>query len=141
MSNSYFNFKQFTVNQDRCAMKVTTDSCLFGTWVAKEMQAATTHNVKTMLDIGAGSGLLSLMVAQKNAVLIEAVEIDADAAQQARENVAASPWKDKINVVNRDVLQWKPSHSYDFIFSNPPFYENDLKSDKKGKNIATNIED
>ncbi len=117
-------------------MKVTTDGCLFGAWVANEMRGDTNHNMKTMLDVGAGSGLLSLMVAQKSEALIEAVEIDAAAALQAKENIAASPWKDTINVINGDVLQWKPQHQYDCIFSNPPFYENDLKSVKTVKNIA-----
>lgn len=140
MPNSYFQFKQFTVHHDRCAMKVTTDGCLFGAWVAKEVgseqQAVGSQQPANFLDVGAGTGLLSLMVAQKNNAAIEAIEIDPAAALQAQENAAASPWKETISIINQDVLQWKTARQYDCIFSNPPFYENELKSGKGRKNIA-----
>lgn len=116
-------------------MKVTTDGCLFGAWVAKEVQPFTGLQVH-LLDIGAGTGLLSLMVAQKNNLAIEAIEIDPAAARQAAENVAASPWKETISITNQDVLHWRTTRQYDCIFSNPPFYENELKSGKGTKNIA-----
>lgn len=136
MANSYFQFKQFTVQQDRCAMKVTTDGCLFGAWCANKIQATTKEKSASVLDIGAGTGLLSLMVAQKNKVVIDAVEIDTAAAKQAKENVAASPWSERIKVVYADALRWQPPHGFDFILSNPPFYDNDLRSDKPSKNLA-----
>lgn len=135
MPNPYFQFKQFTVFHDRSAMKVTTDACLFGAWCAGEIQnlAFKTGN---LLDIGAGTGLLSLMTAQKNDVKTDAVEIDAPAAEQAAENVASSPWKERITILHQDVLQFHPDKKYDCIISNPPFYENELTSQKQGKNLA-----
>ena len=116
-------------------MKVTTDGCLFGAWVAEEVYTFTRSHVH-MLDIGTGTGLLSLMIAQKNDVLIDAIEIDKEAAEQAKENVAASPWKEKINIINKDVLQWKTEKKFEVIVSNPPFYEKEIRSEKKLKNIA-----
>lgn len=138
MANTYFRFKEFTIHQDRCAMKVTTDACLFGAWCAETLSLDynTSDNPKTLLDAGAGSGLLSLMVANKTKVLVDAVEVDAAAAGQAKENAAASPWRERITVVHANVLQWHPAHQYDCIVSNPPFYENDLKSPKARKNLA-----
>ncbi|NTS43485.1 methyltransferase [Flavisolibacter sp. BT320] len=137
MPNPFFRFKQFTVYHDRCAMKVTTDACLFGAWTAEAIgneQLAIGNS--RLLDIGTGTGLLSLMVAQKNKALIDAVEIDKDAAEQARENVEASPWKQSIKVVHADIREWKPDASYNVIFANPPFYERELKSESISRNIA-----
>ncbi|MDQ3277456.1 MAG: methyltransferase [Bacteroidota bacterium] len=138
MGNPFFQFKQFTVYHDRCAMKVTTDSCLFGAWIADVISNRQRAKGKTLqlLDIGTGTGLLSLMVAQNNAVIIDAVEIDLAASAQAGENIAASPWINSIQVVNYDVLQWKPEKPYDMIVSNPPFYENEIRSEKVEKNKA-----
>jgi tRNA1Val (adenine37-N6)-methyltransferase len=136
MSNSYFQFKQFTIQQDRCAMKVTTDGCLFGAWVSEDVSYRM-PDIRTMLDIGTGTGLLSLMLAQKNTELkIDAIEIDEDAAKQAAENVAASPWKEKIEVFHADAKTFSFSKKYDCIISNPPFYTNELKGDRTKKNIA-----
>lgn len=116
-------------------MKVTTDSCLFGAWAAKEI-ADSKSKIEKLLDIGTGSGLLSLMIAQKNDLSIDAVEIDEEAAEQAKENVEASLWKNRIHVFNEDILSFQPNKKYDCIISNPPFYENELTSDKQKKNIA-----
>lgn len=135
MPNPYFQFRQFTVHHDRCAMKVTTDSCFFGAWVAEEIKNSKSK-IKNVLDIGAGSGLLSLMIAQKNEVEIDAVEIDADAAGQAKENIKASPWHKRINIFNEDILSFKPTKKYDCIICNPPFYENELASGFDKKNMA-----
>ncbi len=132
MANSYFKFKQFTIHQDMCAMKVCTDACLFGALVAT-CQLPIIH----ALDIGTGTGLLSLMVAQKNnAAKIDAVEIDMEAAKQATENIAASPWADKIRVFNDDILLFSQGKKYDCIISNPPFFEDDLQTADKAKNDA-----
>lgn len=140
MANTYFQFKQFTIHHDRCAMKVTTDSCFFGAWAAREIQNEKLK-IKNVLDIGAGSGLLSLMIKQKNtieidAVEIDAVEIDAETSQQARENIEASPWKNQIHIFNEDIVSFQPAKRYDSIISNPPFYENELASETLKKNIA-----
>lgn len=135
LPNTYFQFKQFTVHHDRCAMKVTTDACLFGAWSAEEMKNEK-GKIQNALDIGAGTGLLPLMVVQKNEVAIDAVEIDGEAVQQAKENVAASPWSDRITIFHADATTWQADKMYNCIFSNPPFYESELRSANKSKNVA-----
>lgn len=131
VANTYFQFKEFTVSQDRSAMKVTTDSCLFGAWCADEIQKLHCINI---LDIGTGTGLLALMIAQKNAVQINAVELDENAASQAVENISSSPWKDRISVYHSDIMEHRGK--YDCIISNPPFYENELPSPDSRNNLA-----
>ena len=137
MANSYFQFKQFTINQDKCAMKVTTDGCLFGAFCSRESgvisQGASNRKV---LDIGTGTGLLALMLAQKNNVTIDAIEIDKDAFEQASVNIAASPWADRITAIHADAKEFVSQNKYDIIISNPPFYEKELKGDDAKKNIA-----
>ncbi len=135
MPNPFFRFKQFTVFHDRTAMKVTTDACLFGAWSA-EMISKRQFLKNNALEIGAGTGLLSLMVAQKNHITIDAVEIDASASQQAAENIAASPWKERISIHHADILHFDNHKKYDYIFSNPPFYENEIESSDDKKNLA-----
>ena len=130
MANSYFQFKQFKVQQDNCAMKVCTDSCLFGAWLAELPE------FKNALDIGGGTGLLSLMLAQQNTVHIETIEIDAAAAAQAHENIRQTPWADRITVINADVRYFSSPVQYDLIFTNPPFYELDLISKNSGEQAA-----
>ena len=143
MSNNYFQFKQFLINQDKCAMKVTTDACLFGAWTAERIRSlefsirSQSTKIKNVLDIGTGTGLLSLMFAQKNPDLdIDAIEIDEGAAWQAKENFAGSPWKDRINIINADVKNYPFVKKYGIIISNPPFYESELKGDNEKKNLA-----
>jgi len=138
MANSYFKFKQFTIHQDKCAMKVCTDACLFGALVAEEKL-----NDQSCLDIGTGTGLLSLMLAQKNKdIKIDAVEIEAPAAEQALANINASPWAANIQVHHIDILNFSTgmqgtvSKQYDCIISNPPFFEGDLKSGNQQKDAA-----
>jgi len=135
MANTYFRFKQFTVQQEACAMKVTTDACLFGAWSAAAMSTQNAAG-KTLLDIGTGTGLLSLMIRQKNNLEIEAVEIDAAATAQAKENVTASPWPESMQVHQGDILNMGILKSYDYIISNPPFYEKELKSTDSKRNTA-----
>jgi tRNA1Val (adenine37-N6)-methyltransferase len=135
MPNPYFQFKQFTIFHDRTAMKVTTDACLFGAW-SSEMIKSRQFDKSNALEIGAGTGLLSLMMAQKNDIEIDAVEIDASAAGQAGENIAGSPWKERIHLYHQDILQFESNQCYDCIFSNPPFYESEIQSASDQKNIA-----
>lgn len=136
MANSYFRFKQFTVYQEQAAMKVTTDACLFGAWVADELHSRTLPSSTRLLDAGTGTGLLSLMIAQQSNGTIDAVEIDQEAAQQATGNFAASVWKDRLNVITGDLRDIAAPSSYQIIVSNPPFYENELSGPDNRKNIA-----
>lgn len=120
-------------------MKVTTDACLFGSWVASQMNKKQTLKV---LDIGTGTGLLAMMFAQKKTdSFIDAVEVDHDAFKQAQENTANSPWGKRINIINADIKVFKPNQEYDIIVCNPPFYENELKSEKQNRNIAHHSEE
>ena len=138
MANPYFRFKQFTVQHDRCAMKVTTDACLFGAWTASHLQSMHASN---LLDIGTGTGLLALMIAQKNAMNIDAVELDKEAAGQAAENISLSPWDNNIHIIATDILQFDPAKKYDAVISNPPFYENELAGHDAGRNRAHHSSD
>lgn len=131
MSNTYFRFKQFTIHQDRCAMKVSTDACIAGAWTNVPAGA------RRILDIGAGTGLLSLMLAQKHRdIVIDAVELDEHAAVQATENVAASPWAGRLNVIHADASGFRPEEPYDFIISNPPFFNDSLLGHRVERNLA-----
>lgn len=132
MANDFFRFKQFTIRQDKCAMKVTTDACLFGAWVAATIKS--NLDLKC-LDIGTGTGLLSLMLAQAHNLQIDAIELDRDAAAQASENIAASPWAENISVMHGDILAYNGG-PYDLIITNPPFYESDLAGPNAKRNMA-----
>lgn len=115
-----FTFKQFFVAHDRCAMKVSTDGILLGAW-------SPVSRAKRILDIGAGSGLISLMLAQRTAesVVIDAIELDEQAAIQAQENSLASPWATRLVVHQADAVEWGAEQTacYDLIVSNPPYFE------------------
>lgn len=130
MSNSYFRFKQFTIEQERCGMKVTTDACIQGAWTPVPQH---THRV---LDIGTGSGLLALMMAQRCTAAIDAVELDADACSQASENVAGSPWHNRVQIIQADIRNYVSPAPYDLIISNPPFFINSLTGNDKARNTA-----
>ncbi|MBC7873335.1 MAG: methyltransferase [Ferruginibacter sp.] len=149
MANSYFQFKQFTIHQDKCAMKVTTDGCLFGGWLSEKLGGGSREagarsqdpiaigsGVRKILDIGTGTGLLSLMIAQKNDLIVHTVEIDKDAFEQASLNVSNSPWPGRVKVIHGDIKEIMLADKYDVIISNPPFYENELKGDDTKKNLA-----
>jgi len=114
-------------------MKVCTDACLFSAWIATKIKD---HKIESVLDIGAGTGLLSLMIAQVSTAQVEAVEIDENAYQQAVENFRLSPWNDRLKAHHSDINMFHASVKYDLIISNPPFYENDLLSDDEQRNLA-----
>ncbi len=135
VANNYFQFKQFIVQQEHCAMKVCTDACIFGAFLAK----AIIHPKKvpaSILDIGTGTGLLSLMAAQKSNATMDAIELDEAAFHQAKTNFERSPWQNRLNIFNANALQFDPGKKYDCIVSNPPFFEGDLKSGNSEKNAA-----
>ena len=136
MSNNYFQFKQFLIQQDACAMKVTTDACLFGAWAAEKMQNET-NKINKVLDIGTGTGLLSLLLAQKKTTsIIDAVEIDESAAIQAQQNFQATTWGKRLQVFTTSIQRFLHSSLYDFIITNPPFFNNDLPSENDKRNLA-----
>lgn len=120
-----FSFKQFTIQQDKCAMKVGTDGVLLGAWAPVE------HNPYSVLDIGAGTGLIGLMLAQRSpAEQIDAIEIDDDAYEQCVDNFENSPWGDRLFCYHAglDEFMEEPEDEYDLIISNPPFYTEDYTS-------------
>ena len=122
MPNQWFRFKQFTVWQDLCAMKVGTDAVLLGAW---------THyaNVLRVLDMGTGTGVLALIAAQRNKqAIVHAVDIDPAAVLQARVNAASSPWPERIHVHCADVRSWTSDGNYDLVLCNPPYYDRHLRS-------------
>jgi tRNA1Val (adenine37-N6)-methyltransferase len=134
--NSYFKFKQFQIDQDRCAMKVCTDSCVFGAYID-------VTDAKNILDIGTGTGLLSLMVAQRSEAIIQAIEINADAQEQARLNFAQSNWPDRLILIPKSLQEYADSYNqqpFDVIISNPPFFISSLKSPNYAINSARHTE-
>jgi tRNA1Val (adenine37-N6)-methyltransferase len=131
MPNSYFRFKQFTIQQDLSAMKVCTDSCILGAWTSSRLEQSA-----SILDIGTGTGLLAMMLAQQSDARIDAIETEPDAATQARENIINGPWSDRIRILEGDARFFSFENAYDFIISNPPFYESDLRSARLKKNMA-----
>lgn len=136
MANTFFRFKQFTIHQDKCAMKVCTDACLFGAIVAAYNRMPALHHI---LDIGTGTGLLALMTAQKyQQSVIDAVETDEAAATQAASNFQSSPWQNRLRIHHSAIQQFSHSaiQQYQLIISNPPFYENSLRSDDNKRNLA-----
>ncbi|MEP7166107.1 MAG: methyltransferase [Ferruginibacter sp.] len=133
MSNNFFRFKQFTIQQERCAMKVCTDACILGAWTANTIDPSF---VKNILDIGCGTGLLSLMLAQKIDANIDAIEINKEAASQAEENISNTAWSKNIQAIHTSLQDFVPLKKYELIISNPPFYEDDLRSGDEHKDAA-----
>jgi len=131
MSNTYFQFKQFVIHQDRCAMKVCTDASIFGAWFSGKIPAGA-----SVLDIGSGTGLLMLMLAQQHDGPIRGIELDLYAFGQLQENLAGSPWKEMLEAWQGDVRTFAFPQKFDRIISNPPFFEGDLHSASHSENLA-----
>lgn len=131
MPNDYFKFKQFTIYQDKCAMKVGTDGVLLGAW-------ANVENVGKMLDIGTGTGLIALMLAQRSKAIIDAIEVDQNACIQAQENVNFSPWTDRINIIHQSFQDFLKAAEtkYDLIVCNPPYFQNSLTAPDENRTKA-----
>lgn len=131
--NKPFQFKQFEINQDCCAMKIGTDAVLLGAWTCVD------HNPFNVLDIGSGTGILSLMIAQRShAQQIEAIEIDDDAFEQCVENFENSPWNDRLFCFHASLLEYieAVNEKFDLIICNPPFYSEDYKTPNKARNLS-----
>lgn len=133
MANSYFQFKKFIIKHDKCAMKVGTDAVLLGAW-------ADTAGCSNILDIGTGTGIIALMLAQRSLAGIDAIDIDPEACEQAAENAAASPFADRIHVVHASFSDFATStgkeKKYDLIVSNPPYFINSLKCPDDKRTVA-----
>jgi tRNA1Val (adenine37-N6)-methyltransferase len=128
-----FQFKQFTIHQNKTAMKVGTDGVLLGAWTPIE------HYPNTILDIGTGTGLIALMLAQRtSAEQIDALEIDENAYEQAVDNFENSPWGDRLFCFHAGLDEFieDPEDEYDLIVSNPPFYAEDYKTENKQRDLA-----
>ena len=128
-----FQFKQFSVEQDSCAMKIGTDGVLLGAWTPID------NNPFSILDIGTGTGVIALMLTQRsNAQQIDALEIDEDAYEQATDNFENSPWSDRLFCFHAGLDEFveEPEDEYDLIVSNPPFYTEDYKTDNEQRDLA-----
>ncbi|RQO31597.1 hypothetical protein DBR32_06485 [Taibaiella sp. KBW10] len=135
MANSYFDFKQFRIAQDHCAMKVSTDACIQGAWLAKVLQL---QPPARLLDIGTGTGLLSLLLAQSlPEVHITAIEINEQASIQAADNIQQSPWANRIQVQHTSLQQFSPAEdAFEAIICNPPFFHKHLESKDEDRSAA-----
>jgi len=130
MSNTYFRFKQFTIHQANTSMKVGTDGVLLGAW-------ADVLNKKNVLDVGTGTGLIALMVAQRNPnAFISAVEIERDAYIQAKENILQSIFKHQIELLHTSFQDYKSTNKYDLVVCNPPFFRPTYLSGNESRDIA-----
>lgn len=136
MPNPYFKFKQFTVFHDKCAMKVGVDGVTLGAW-------ANVDNAKNILDIGTGSGLIALMLAQRSNAIIDAIDIEENAVLQAQENVDNSSWKERIHVKNCSIQDFTRTtdNKYDLIVSNPPYFLESLKTPSEKRNLARHADE
>ncbi len=131
MSNPYFKFRQFTVFHDKCAMKVGADGVTLGAW-------ADVSDVKSVLDIGCGSGLIALMIAQRSEAGITAIDIDGQSIEQTKENTGNSPWSERIKTVHASLQQFAANSDvlFDLIVCNPPYFNNSLKSPSESRTMA-----
>lgn len=142
MGNPYFNFKEFKIWQEKSAMKVCTDSCIFGAYVSKIISEKKISIPFTVLDVGAGTGLLSLMLAQKNPKAeIMAIEPDKDTFLECGQNFQNSNWKNRLSIFHQSLADFLKSSPalFDFIICNPPFFLNHLVSPSQTRNNALHI--
>lgn len=131
MRRGGFTFKQFHIDHSRCAMKVGTDGTLLGAW------ATLPPHAKNILDIGTGSGLIAIMAAQRHPTAkITAIDIDKDCVMQATENAVASPWAERIEVIETPLQEYSPEEKFDVIISNPPYFADSMHSPDKQRTTA-----
>ncbi len=130
MKNSPFRFKQFNVEHDKCAMKVNTDGVLLGAWAEVGL-------AKVILDIGTGTGVIALMMAQRNnEAIIDAIDIDKDACEQAQGNFKQSKWSERLNIYHSSLQEFTSEKKYDAVISNPPYFVDDFKTGNEQKDTA-----
>jgi tRNA1Val (adenine37-N6)-methyltransferase len=135
MGKNYFRFKQFIIKQEGAAMKVGTDGVLLGAWADLE-------NVHTVLDVGTGSGVIALMIAQRSEANIQAVEIDESSAQQAKGNFDSSKWRERLKVEAISFQDFAKKHTskFDLIVSNPPYFSKSLKPNTPERTLTRHTE-
>jgi tRNA1Val (adenine37-N6)-methyltransferase len=135
MSETSFRFKQFTIHQEKCAMKVGTDAVLLGSWVLPE-------NAIHILDIGSGTGIISLMLAQKSEAEIDAIDIDENAYNQTKENFRISPWFFRMFPHHVSLQEFAKDKvpSYDLIVTNPPYFHHASKPNVEARVHARHSE-
>lgn len=129
-----FQFKQFSILQDKSAMKVGTDGVLLGAWIPVK-------NATHILDIGAGTGLIALMLAQRNSkAKVDAIEIEENAFLEAQYNFKNADWKDRLKVFHSSLQDFKTSVKYDLIVSNPPYFTDTFKNNNTEKALARHVD-
>ncbi len=130
MANSYFKFKQFIVHQDKAAMKVGTDGVLLGAWSDVTCD-------REVLDVGTGTGLITLMLAQRNQSLqVTAIDVDEGAVQQAQHNFSLSNWTERLGVEKCALQNFDKEDSFDHVICNPPYFDRAYKSDDHSRTLA-----
>jgi tRNA1Val (adenine37-N6)-methyltransferase len=131
MPQETFVFKQFTIHQDKCPMKVGTDAVLLGAWIRP-------GTAKRILDIGTGTGILAIMLAQKSTAAIDAIDIDVEAVEQARQNADFCKWRERVKVAHASLQQFSKAagSKYDLIVSNPPYFIDSSKPPEEGRTLA-----
>lgn len=136
MGRNYFRFKQFLIKQEGAAMKVGTDGVLLGAWADLE-------NATSVLDIGTGSGVIALMIAQRSNANIIGVEIDKDSAIQAKHNFETSPWSNRLSIENSSLQEFVKTYDYkfDLIVSNPPYFNKSLKSPSQERTLTRHTDE
>jgi len=136
MGRNYFRFKQFLIKQEGAAMKVGTDGVLLGAWADLE-------NVTSALDVGTGSGVIALMIAQRSNATIKGVEIDSASALQARHNFESSPWSNRLSIENSSLQDYVKvnDQKFDLIVSNPPYFNKSLKSPSQERTLTRHTDE
>lgn len=135
MGNTWFQFQQFRVEQNRCAMKISTDSILLGTLIQEDAPSQ-------ILDIGTGTGVIALILAQRYPqAQIQAVELDEDAADQASENFSNSPFSTKLKLIKGRFQEFPEEDQFDLLVSNPPYFPNHLKASDPRRNLALHTDE
>ncbi len=131
MPNPYFHFKQFTIYHDKCAMKIGTDGVLLGAWTYVD-------TIKSALDVGTGTGIIAIMLAQRSSAVIDAVEIDEKACVQAVDNIAGCPWHHRVKLIHASFQEYAKTcnKTYDLIVTNPPYFNNLYRPAEKSRAIA-----